>query len=242
MLITSLTLMIGLAGGSDNPPAVAPPADTPAAGATAGMTENQKKIELANLLARVDSTDAATREEAIGKLSRLDMEDVGPPITKLMRQTKNGDAQRVILRMFRQAKYEGAYRETSQLLANGDDPKVRREACHALAELHPADAVTQLRLAAMIDGDARVRRAAILDLGAMDRLDATLALVDVMERVVDEEDEYLLSINQRALKSTTGKDFGTNLEAWYIYVRQLEEKDDLEEVDLEEDDLDDARD
>src|SRR5690606_5153614 len=135
--------------------------------------------------------------------------DLRPKLT-----SDSSDTRRAAIRLVRQLRIERADQVLTQLLRGDSDPKVRRDAAHALAEIAPEKAVDRLRTAAFLDREPGVRRAAVQDLGRIGSIAAANALCDVLEDAITQDDAYFTSLAERALTLATGQTHGTNLEGW----------------------------
>ncbi len=174
------------------------------------------------LAARLESSDRAVRDGAAESLARHDdARDVWKAVEKMLR-SESPSTRRATIRVIRKLRIEEADAAVARLLRKDPDPKVRRDASHALAEVAPRKAVSRLRSAAQYDDDVIVRRAAIQDLGRLGSLDAARTLCDLLEEAIAADDAYLSTLAQRSLTLATGRSFGTNLEGWRHWIATRE--------------------
>lgn len=182
-----------------------------------GVEAEPRRPTATQLVAQLDASEKATRDEAIVALTRLDPEEVWSAVKPLLRADQE-ETRRAVVRLIREMEIGAAVSAICRTLRSDTDAKVRREAAHAITDLDPERAVGELRTAAFLDREIIVRRAAIQDLGRIGSLEAAWVLYEVLEEAVASGDTYFSALAQRSLTLATGKSFGANLEGWRHWI------------------------
>ena len=190
----------------------------------AGAEQAERKLKLQSAVRLLDSDEPHQQDQAAEILGSLPPTEVGPALQGPLKSDRER-VRRVALRLLRRTGYDLCQGRIQNLLRIDPEPKVRREACHALAQLHPGTAADALITAATHDRDVRVRRAATLDLGGLRTPEALLALIDQLEEHLERDDEYMAGITTRALTFCTGQTLGQNIEGWRHFAEGFGEDD-----------------
>lgn len=186
--------------------------------------------ELAACAQALEAEDDAVRESAIEKLARAPKALV-IPVIKVSLGSPREETRLAAVSLVRRHQATVLARDVSRILDRDRSERVRREACHAVLDLKPKDAVRTLREVMLGDESVVVRRAAINDLGRLRSVEAAEALLEGFAWISDEaEPDYLLGHVTNALTFATGKSFGRNLEAWQFHVADLRRLADAEEA------------
>ncbi len=216
-------------GGTDLPKAKTPGAIQP------HTPPSSKSLpDFDRLAAALQSDDESTRDSAVESLTQLSVADVAP-IAQTAMNSANSEVRLAALKILRHVPRTGPVdmkltrsvcRDLARVLGTDRVDENRREACHVLAEWSPDGAVVVLCKSATNDSADTVKRAAINDLGRLASVDSASALVDVLQFMIEQKDEYLIGQTTLALTLATGKTLGENVEGWRHLVADLRKAED----------------